>query len=215
MPTPGFPPHTLDPDGSPIWISALATGDPNHILHVVRGIEPAEALEALGAKPALIQPCRLPDRKPDAWTSLPGAALGIAPGTSAALLSGRVGAWTFVYDDSGATYDDTATEALSAQGRTAATGLYTINADASLTYAVDGQVVEWVDVDDLDVDKDLADMPAELRAAFEAAGTVEEEDFEPGEADGDVVMRAACALAGLALTLDDVRDLPLLAAPLG
>jgi len=215
MSTPGFPPNTLDSEGAPIWISDLAVDDPNHILHVVRGMDPAEALEALGAKPGLIRSCELPDGRPDERTSLPRAALGIEPGTSAVLLAGRVGEWTFVYDDSGSTYDDAATEALSADGRTAATSIYTINADASLTYAVDGEQVEWVNVDDLDLDEGFAGMPAELRAAFEAAGNVETEDFEPGEADGDITMRAACALAGLALTLDDVRRVPLLVVPLG
>ncbi|MCX4428579.1 DUF6461 domain-containing protein [Streptomyces mirabilis] len=213
MPTPGFPPNTLDSEGTPIWITDLASGHPNHTLHVARGIEPAEALEVLGAKPGLIQSCELPDNKPDEWTSLPGAALGIEPGTSAALLAGRIGEWTFVYDDSGFTADDVATKALSADGRTAATSVYTINADASLIYAVDGEQVEWVNVDDLNLEEDLPGMPAELRAAFEAAGNVPTEDFEPGEADGDIVMRAACALAGLALTLEDIRRIPLLVVP--
>ncbi|MFF9685373.1 DUF6461 domain-containing protein [Streptomyces sp. NPDC014623] len=215
MPTPGFPPNTLDSEGEPIWISELANCDPNHILHVVRGIEPAEALQVLGAKPGLIRSCELPDSRPDEWTSLPCAALGIEPGTAAALLAGRIGEWTFVYDDSGFTYDDETTKALSADGRTAAMSVYTINGDASLTYAVDGEQIEWVDVDGLDPEKDIPAMPAGLRAAFEAAGTVETEDFEPGEPDGLVTMRAACALAGLALTLDDVRRLPLLIVPFG
>ncbi|MFD4561926.1 DUF6461 domain-containing protein [Streptomyces sp. NPDC058469] len=215
MPTPGFPPNTLDSEGTPIWISDLAVDDPNHILHVVRGIDPAEALEALGAKPELIQSCELPENKPDEWTSLPCAALGIEPGASAALLAGRIGEWTFVYDDSGFTYDDAATKALSADGRTAVTSVFTINGDASLIYAVDGEPVEWVNVDELLLEEHLPGMPAELRAAFEAAGTVETEDFEPGEADGLIAMRAACALAGLALALSDVRRVPLLVVPLG
>ncbi len=215
MSTPGFPPSTLDSIGTPIWITDLATADPNHILHVACGIEPAEALEVLGAKPGLIQSCTLPDSKPGEWTSLPCAALGIEPGTSAALLAGRIGEWTFVYDDSGFTCDDADTKALSDNGRTAATSVYTINADAHLTYAVDGEQVEWVNVDDLVLHEDLPGMPAELRAAFEAAGNVPLEEFEPGEADGCIVMRAACALAGLALTLDDIRRVPLLVVPLG
>jgi hypothetical protein len=93
--------------------------------------------------------------------------------------------------------------------------VYTINGDASLTYAVDGKQVEWVNVDDLLLEEDLPGMPAELRAAFEAAGTAEWEGLEPGEADSLIAMRAACSLAGLALTLDDVRRVPLLVVPLG
>ncbi|MFE3882790.1 DUF6461 domain-containing protein [Streptomyces lydicus] len=215
MPTPGFPSSTLDSGGAPIWITDLAAGDPNHILHVVRGIEPAEALEELGAKPGLIQSRELPDSKPDEWTSLPCAALGTEPGSCAVLLAGRVGEWTFVYDDSGFTFDDALTEALSVDGRTAAKSVLTINGDASLTYAVDGEQVQWVNVDDLVLEEDLPGMPAELRAAFEAAGTVEMEGFEPGEADVLIAMRAACALANLTLTLSDIRRLPLLILPLG
>ncbi|MFD9053589.1 DUF6461 domain-containing protein [Streptomyces zaomyceticus] len=215
MPTPGFPPSTLNTEGTPIWITDLAAGDPNHILHVVRGIEPAEALEVLGAKQSLIQACELPDSTPDERTSLPAAALGIEPGTSAALLAGRIGEWTFVYDDSGFTYDDAATKALSADGRMAATSVYTINGDASLTYAVDGEQVQWVNIDDLVLEADLPSMPAELRAAFEAAGTIELEGFESGEADRQIAMRAACSLASLALTLSVLRRVPLLVVPLG
>ncbi len=58
-------------------------------------------------------------------------------------------------------------------------------------------------------------MPAELRAAFEAAGTVEEEGVEPGEADSSVTVRAACALPGLPLTLDTLRQVPLMVLPSG
>ncbi|MFD2420024.1 DUF6461 domain-containing protein [Amycolatopsis pigmentata] len=216
MPTPGFPPHTLDDDGCPIWITELANDDPNHTLHVVRGLEPAAALEAVGAKPHLFQPCELPERKPDEWSSLPAAALGITPGDCAALLAGRVGEWTFVYDDAGATAgDETVVLSLSEDGRTAATSTYTINADASLTYAVNGEQLAWIDVDSLDLETDLADLPDELRAAFEAAGVVEDEDLEPGQADYDITMRAICALAGLQTTLEDLRKLPLLGTPLG
>lgn len=211
MPTPGFPQNTLDSEGLPVWIRDLAYGDPNHSLHVVRGIEPAQALEILRAEPGSIRSCELPDSKPDEHTSLPCAALGIEPGSAAALLAGRIGEWTFVYDDSGYTFDGTA-EALSGDGRTAATSVYTTNGDASLTYAVDGEEVEEIIVDDLALEEDLPGMPAELGAAFEAAGIAEWEDLEPGEVDSLIGMRTACALAGLALTLDDVRRFPLLMA---
>ncbi len=97
MPVPGFPPHALDDDGDPKWITELACADPNHVLHVVRGLDPEAALEAVGAKPHLVQPCELPASKPDDWTSLPGAALGYLVGglsltamTAGGLLAGFV-----------------------------------------------------------------------------------------------------------------------------
>ncbi|MEU1497846.1 DUF6461 domain-containing protein [Streptomyces sp. NPDC005732] len=213
MPTPGFPPDTLSSEGLPVWIGELADEVMNHSLHVVRGLEPAQALRALGVEPRSIETCELPAAKPDERTSLPRAALGNAPEGAAGLLAGRVGEWTFVYDDSGYTFDGSA-EALSAGGRTAVTSVYTLNGDASLDYAVDGEIVEEIFIDDLSLEEDLPGLPAELRAAFEAAGTADREDLEPGEADSLIAMRATCALAGLALTLDAVRRVPLLVAPL-
>ncbi|WP_020124737.1 hypothetical protein [Streptomyces canus] len=212
--TRGFPPNTLDAEGTPIWLSELASDEPHHTLHVVRGLEPAQALEALGANPQLFQPCELPRAKPDRWSSLPGAALGIQPGTSAALLAGRIGAWTFVYDDSAFTgHDDTTS--LSANGRVAATSTYSSHGDADFTYAVDGTQLAWINVYDLNLKDDLSGMPDELRAAFEAAGTVEHDYLEPGEPDDDVCMRAICALASLSCTVEDLRRIPLLATPFG
>ncbi|MQY19725.1 DUF6461 domain-containing protein [Nocardia macrotermitis] len=211
MSTPGFAPNTLDDEGFPLWISGLEHDDPNHCVHVVKGLEPAEALEALGAKSRLFRPCELPDHKPERM-SLPQAALGAAMGdASAALLAGRIGEWTFVYDDFGAT-DEVA--ALSADGRVAAMSYFSINADASLLYCVDGEEVLWVNVDDLVLETDLPEMPPELRAAFEAAGTVPADYLEPGEADFAVCMRAISALAGV-YTLDDLRRIPLLVTPFG
>ncbi|MFI9534414.1 hypothetical protein ACIG56_14350 [Nocardia fusca] len=58
--------------------------------------------------------------------------------------------------------------------------------DASMTYCVDGDDLAWIDVDVLDLERDLADMPGELHAAFDAAGT-----------------------------LDDLRRIPLLVTPFG
>jgi hypothetical protein len=60
MPTPGFPAGTLDEDGFPVWITDLAVHDPNHTVHVVRGLAPADALQILGARPGIITPCQLP-----------------------------------------------------------------------------------------------------------------------------------------------------------
>ncbi|MGW2262675.1 DUF6461 domain-containing protein [Streptomyces sp. NPDC001780] len=214
MPIHAFPPHTLDEEGTPLWINDLAADNPNHSLHVVRGLEPARALETLGAVPHLFRPCELPAGKPDEWTSLPAAALGIQPGDSGALLAGRVGAWTFVYDDSGSTTEES-TPSLSAEGRTAATSMFSINADASLAYAVDGEQLAWINVDDLDLATDLPNMPAELRAAFVAAGTADLDYLEPGAPDYSIGFRVICALAGLTCTLDDLRRVPLLVTAFG
>jgi hypothetical protein len=213
MPTPGFPPHTLD-DGGPVWISDLAVADPNHALHVVRGLDPAEALRLLGAEPDAVRPVELPATRPDDWTSLPAAALG-AHSAEDVLLAGRVGEWTFVYDAAGVTGGDEETEALSADGRKAATSVVTINLDTSFGYAVDGETVLSTSADDLDLAEDLPAMPEEVRAAFEAAGTFDAEHLDPGEPDYDITMRAACALAGLVCTTEDLRRLPLLGASLG
>ncbi|MER7971963.1 DUF6461 domain-containing protein [Streptomyces sp. NPDC096080] len=213
MPTPGFPPHTLDSEGLPVWISALAAEDPHHALHVVRGLEPAEALEMLGAKPRLFQARELP-AEPREWSVLPEPAPGLEPGAGATLLAGRVGAWTFVYDGAGFT-DRDATAELSADGRTAAVSMFSINADASLTYAVDGAEVTTVDVDDLDPAQDVPGLPDELRAAFEAAGVVEHDYLDPGDPDYDICMRAVCALAGIFLTVEELRQVPLLVTPFG
>ncbi|SFS71921.1 DUF6461 domain-containing protein [Saccharopolyspora flava] len=214
MPEPGFAPGVLDAHGDPKWITELACADPNHVLHVVRGLDPKAALEVLGAEPHLIQRCELPESKPDDWTSLPELALGSDPDSAAALLAGSVGGWTFVYDDSGHTFHD-ALEELSASGRTAATSVFTINADASMAYAVDGEELAWVKVDDL-TEEDIAGFPDELRAAFETAGVVEQDYLDPDDFDFAVTMRATCALAGLtAFTIDDLRALPLLGANVG
>ncbi|MFF1278502.1 DUF6461 domain-containing protein [Streptomyces marokkonensis] len=211
MPTPGFPPDTLDSEGTPVWITDVAWEDPNHTLHVVRGLDPAAALEALGAPPQEIRPCVLPSpsAKPDAFTSLPATALG-ADSQSVVLMAGSAGAWTFVYDDGGETWDGA--KALSRGGRTAATSVFTINADASLAYAVDGTELVMVNVDDLELPSDLASMPEELRAAFQAAGVAEQDYLEPGNADYSICMRAVCALADLPRTFEDLRGVRLLAA---
>jgi hypothetical protein len=211
MGTPGFPPHTLDPDGLPVWIRDLACEDPHHSLHFAKDVEPVRALEALGVEAGSIRPCVLPGRKPNPYTSLPGAAFAGDTGDAATLLAGRVGPWTFVYDDLGYTTGGAA-EILSREGRTAVTTVYTISGHASLHYAVDGMEVEEVVIEDLRLEERLPGMPAELAAAFAFAGVADWEDLEPGEVDSLIGMRAACALAGVVLTLDDLRGIPLLMA---
>ncbi|WP_268247669.1 hypothetical protein [Lentzea flava] len=196
-------------------MSELASDEnPNHTVHVVSGLEPAEALEILGAKPRLFQPCELPDGKPDRWTSLPAAALGIESGASGALLAGRIGEWTFVYDDSMAT-DHLSTPSLSANGRSAATSMFSIHANASLSYFVNSEQLAWIDIHD-DLEENLPSMPADLRAAFDAAGIFGlDGDVEPGKHDDAILMRAVCALAGLTCTLSDLRRIPLLVTAFG
>ncbi|MPY30203.1 hypothetical protein FNH09_02415 [Streptomyces adustus] len=206
--TPGFPRNTLDSEGLPVWIRDLASEDPNHSLHVVRDMGPVRALEALRVEPASIQQCVLPDQKPNRYTSLPSAALGGDTGDAATLLAGRIGQWTFVYDDLGYTVDGAA-EVLSRGGRTAVTTVYTINGHASLHYAVDGEEIEEVVIDELSLEERLPGMSTELVAAFEAAGIADWEDLEPGEVDSLIGMRVACAMAGAVLTLDDIRRMHL------
>ena len=221
MRTSGFPGGTLDEDGFPVWITDLAAPDPNHTVHVVRGLAPADALQMLGARPGVITPCQLPARRSDEHTSLPQAAIGPASG-GAVLLAGQIGSWTFVYDDLGLTAHGEDPEypsrfappakMLSARGRVAATSTWTINADTFLAYAVDGDLL--LDVAE-DVDPAAEDIPAGLRAAIDAAGTFGPGDGEDGELNCGNNMRVLCALAGLSLTLDDLRQISLLAAPLG
>ncbi|MBU3067381.1 hypothetical protein KO481_38400 [Nocardia sp. NEAU-G5] len=214
MAVPGFPPNTLDEEGVPLWISGLVDEDPNYSVHVVRGLDPADALEALGAKLRLFRPWQLPDTLDD-WTWLSAAPHGIdLDEYSTLLLAGRVGEWTFVYDDFMATMDDQ-TPVLAAAGRVAATSTMSINTDASLTYCVDGENLAWINVDDLELDRGLPAMPDELRAAFEAAGTFDLDYLEPGEADYSIGMRAVSALANLRCTLADLRGIPLVITPFG
>ncbi|MER6538882.1 hypothetical protein ABT215_34825 [Streptomyces sp900105755] len=211
MVTPGFPPNTLDSEGLPVWIRDLASDDPNHSLHFVRDMGPVRALEALRVDPTSIQRCVLPDRKPNRYTSLPGAAFGGVAGDAATLLAGRLGQWTFVYDDLGYTFEGSA-EALSCGQRKAVTTVYTINGHASLHYAVDGEEIEEVVIDELSLEERLPGMPADLATAFEAAGIADWEDLEPGEVDSLIGMRVACAMAKAVLTLDDIRRIPLVMA---
>jgi hypothetical protein len=220
MPTPGFPAGTLDEGGFPIWITDMAVYDPNHTVHVVCDLAPADALQILGARPGLITPCQLPAHRPDQHTSLPRAAIS-PTSMGAVLLAGQIGSWTFVYDDQGLTAFGEDPEdplrfappakMLSAGGREAGTSTWTINADTFFAYAVDGDL--QLNVEDVDPAQD--GITADLRAAIDAAGTFASADGEDGDLDCGINMRVLCAVAGLNLTLDDLRQIPLLAAPVG
>ncbi len=217
MPKPYFAPDQLDETGCPTWISELAgtEHDPNHLVHVVRDIYPAEALELLGADPEEIRPCVLPTRDPDEKTSLARAAIHpLNP--IVVLIAARIGDWTFIYDDLGETgflwhLDQRppldSTEALSTKGGVAATAGVAITGHISFTYAVDGDIkagysdhgFEAADLED--------DTPPEVRAAAEAAGTIE------GEYDDGITMRMISALTGLPRTMAELREIPLLIVP--
>ncbi|WP_216894189.1 hypothetical protein [Nocardia alni] len=213
MSAPGFAPDALDEFGCPTWISELAIDDPNHLLHVVRDLGPADALELLGAERRSITSCELPAERPDRWTSLPRAA--IAPlNPTAVLLAGRIGEWTFVYDDLGLTLglpqpegqSLEAAQLLSDKGKVAATGFVTMDGPAGFIYAVDGDLLTSQELSALE---ELADdTPAEVRGAFETAGAYDI------ELDDYINMRAACILAGLPSTMRGLRHIPLLVAPL-
>ena len=62
MATPGFPPGTLDDLGCPVWLTNLADEDPNHTVHMVRDLDPTDALLSLGVKPHRSGPVSCPRR---------------------------------------------------------------------------------------------------------------------------------------------------------
>lgn len=212
MSTTKFEAGALDESGCPAWISALAAEDPNHLVHVVRDLEPAAALELLGVERDSIASCELPVATVDEQTSLIRSAISPANPT-AVLLAGRTGDWTFIYDDLGLTFglwdgskpQDAAT-VLSVQGNVAATGYSTITGHAGLLYAIDGEPLvnqELFDLTELD-----GDSPAEVRTAVELASAFDT------QFDDYLSMRAVCILAALPRTLEDLRNVSLLVAPL-
>jgi hypothetical protein len=182
-------------------------------LYVVRGMEPAAALEVLGGEADLIRPCELPTGERDHNVSLPASVPANESGYDGTLLAGRIGAWTFVYDDVGLSDDGWRTQELSAGGNPAASAAYSINAVARLDYSVDGRELFSVGRDDLVLENALSVMPPELAVAFEDAGTFELDYLRPGEPDFSIFARVVCALADLRCTLEDLRRIPLLSAP--
>lgn len=213
MPAPDFRTGTLDNDGYPAWITDLDNDDDaNHTVHVVRGLAPAEALLVAGARQDMITPCRLPAQRPDNRTSLPRAAIGPTD-SGAVLLAGQVGPWSFIYDDSGLTSIEPGGGAkmLSAAGREAASSTDGSTLNPHFAYAADGAVLLEV-LDDY-IGPAEESIPAGLRAAVAAAGHLWSGDDEDDDLDIGVNMRVVCALAGLDITPDELRELPLLAAP--
>lgn len=214
MATPGFSSYLLDGTGLPIWISELACfPDRSDCLHVVRGLDPAAALEILGPGSELIRPCELPRSKQGYNVSLSASSLTIESGHDGTLLAGCIGSWTFVYDDMGLANDERKTQELSANGRIAAAAECSINAVVRLSYAIDGKEIFEASRDNLVLETDLAGMPPGLVAAFEDAGTFELDYLDSGEPDINIFARVLCALADLRCTLDELRRTPLLIAP--
>jgi hypothetical protein len=207
MAVPGFRAEALNEDGGPLWIDSVAAEDPNHLLHVVRGLDPAAAIELVGGRVVReLAPGQLPAERPDSWSTPVHTAVG-ADRMVDLLLAGRRGEWTFVYDTSGVTgwaQDRREMSAvLSADGRVAAVSIWTINADSSFSYAVDGEAVFTV-TESYNPFYD-AETPDVLRPVIEAAG-------RPDGADDDyeINMRLVCALAGLTWTPAELRAEPLL-----
>ena len=206
----GFRVEALNEDGGPLWIDSLADKDPNHLVHVVRGLGPAAAIELVGGRVVReLAPGELPTECPDPWSTPAHAAMGAARMTDL-LVAGRRGDWTFVYDASGVTGWTKGRQPmatlLSAEGRVAATSDWTINSDTSIAYAEDGEVVFAV-THAYDPERDDENLPHQLRPAIEAAGRVA--DVENGY-DRGINMRIVCALAGLTWTPDELRAEPLL-----
>ncbi|MFI1398183.1 hypothetical protein [Streptomyces sp. NPDC020681] len=205
-----FEPHELDAFGSPLWLTAVANhDDPNHLVHVVRGVDAAYALTALGVSAYSIVPCNLPEQRPKAGISLPRAALHpVNP--MAALLAAQIGEWTFIYDDLGYTLfpqgpQQTGAQLLSAAGTAAATSYWTVTGDQGFLYAIGGRLL--VDEMFLTESRVPAGAPPELRAAVSAA------DVGGADLRQQINMRVISALAGIPSTLEELRELSLFVAP--
>lgn len=207
MAIPGFRAEALNEYGGPRWIDSLADEDPNHLVHAVRGLSPAAAIELIGGRVVReLAPGELPTERLDLWSTPAHAAIGAERMTDL-LVAGRCGDWTFVYDTSGVTgftkEQQPMATLLSADGRVAATSDWTINAKTSIAYAEDGELVFAV-TEAYDPERDDENTPDQLRPAIEAAGRVQDGD------DYEVNMRIVCALAGLTWTPEELRAEPLL-----
>jgi hypothetical protein len=205
MPIPGFPAEAIDENGFPRWITQLGDEYANHLLHVVRGLSPEEALRLVGGGKVYryVAPGTLPTEPTKDGSGLIHAAIGVDRRVDL-LLAGRNGDWTFVYDAGGATFE--VVDVLSADGRVAVSATSSINADSSLEYAEDGQTL--VEIREPYGPRYAEEFREALHSAVEAAGSVDsaDEDFW----DIDVNVRIACALAGLTWTLEELAAQPLI-----
>ena len=207
MAVPGFPAEAIDENGFPRWITQLGDGDAHHLLHVVRGLSPEQALRLVGGGTVYryLAPGTLPAEPAEDGRSLVHAAVDVDRRADL-LIAGRNGDWTFVYDPLGETVE--VVDVLSADGRVAASAISSINADASLWYAEDGQTV--CEIMEPYGPEYTEELPEALRPAVEAAGSVDSTDED--EWDIDVNVRIACALAGLMWTLEELAAQPLVVA---
>lgn len=222
MTAPEFPAGTLDSDGCPAWISELGAGDPHQLVHLVRDLRPLDALEVLGAKLRHVRPCTLPRERADEHTSLPGTALGESD-RSAVLLAGRIGGWTFVFDDAGMTSEVSDADgslvipavALSRVGGAALGLAHNFTGPSrGLVFAEHGAEVLWTNSDDLDTV--APEFEGRLKDAVEAAGIVEQDYLDPDERDPDAVIRMGCVLAGItSWTSADIRAAEPVMLPFG
>lgn len=209
MPSP-LPNDSLTDEGLPRWILDLASADMQYTVHAVRDLEPARALEVVGVRPGRITTAVLPAGRADRDISLPRAAAGPTD-AFAVLLAGRIGAWTFVFDDSGTTNDaveQLATELLAAEGGEAISTTSTINADTDLVYAVKGGLVLHTTESLLDT-ASFEEVPAALGPAFATAALFDRDQLEEGTPD-TFNERVVCAHTGLWPSLRELRDLPCL-----
>ncbi|MCX2733851.1 hypothetical protein OOZ19_26705 [Saccharopolyspora sp. NFXS83] len=222
MTAPEFPADTLDSEGGPAWLSELGSGDPHQLVHLVRDLQPLQALEVLGAKLQHLRPCALPQERADEHTSLPRTALGDSE-CSAVLLAGRIRGWTFVFDDAGMTSEVSdvggalVTPAM-ALSRTGGAALSLANnfsgPSCGLDFAEHGAEVLWTNSDDLDVI--APGLEGRLKDAVDAAGIVEQDYLDPGERDPEAVIRMGCVLAGItSWTSADIRAADLVMLPFG
>lgn len=215
MPPPMFHPPLLDDEGYPAWVTALADQNHNMVLYVVRGLDPARALEQVGARAHQIRPVQLPSGPPTSkWSSLALEAVGVPPGEGSALLAAQLGDWTMVYDSGALTAGGPQLAQLSSDGREAASCSDNVESDTHLAYAADGEELFRVG-EPVSVYR-LEELPDGLRSAAQAAGIDwsddgdDDREWNPAEN-----FRVVCALADLRLTLDHVRAVPLLGAAFG
>ncbi len=201
-----FNPDSIYWSDYPAWIRDLIPSqDLTVALFVVRDLDPVQALQLVGAGTHPIQPVQLPVERPaDPYSSRAHVAVGADP-QDYALLATRVGDWTVVLDTSGMTFGDEAI-ALSRKGHEAAACAVNLTLETHLTYAVSGDR-RFSLADPVSVLK-IEDLPPALRSAAEASGAYAPE-AQRSVRGATENFSLICALAGLELTLEDLRRLPL------